>query len=114
MNKDFIFGLNDHNTNEVSVPEWNCTVKVRSFSGADRARLLRFHNDSKTRPNMLGDFNSLVCVLSVVDDAGDLMFTEKDISALNAKNGAALDRIAKAALAFNGLAAEAVQDAEKN
>ena len=49
----------------------------------------------------------MVCV----DAEGNNLFTEKDVPALAKKNGAALEKIVTAALAFNLMTEEAVLEA---
>jgi hypothetical protein len=112
--RDLIFNANDLTRKEVDVPEWGCKVYLRSWSGQDRARLLKLHHDSQKRPDVLGEFNAWVLVLSAVDQDGKPVFTDQDLTGLQKKSGAVLDRLAKDALELNGLTSGAVDAAEKN
>jgi hypothetical protein len=58
--------------------------------------------------------NALVMQMSVVDEEGNYIFTIDDIEAIqNTVNSHAIDRIVKEALALNGIATEAIGEAEK-
>ena len=101
--EDFVF-------EDISIPEWGGTVRIRSLSGAQRATLKKAVDaGSETADEM-------ICVMSIVDEDGNRIFNSSQIEALRKKNTKAITRIAKRALVISGMIdpAKAVEEAEKN
>jgi hypothetical protein len=102
LTRDQILGLDDLPREEVAVPEWGGSVYVRALTGGERHELSKLLGQ--------GDVTSAAIVaLFAVDAQGSRLFTEADVEALEAKNGAALDRIVAAALRFNTLTEDSVE-----
>lgn len=105
LTRDEILSLDDLPRQVVEVPEWKGTVYVRAMTGTERRQFfLHLANDTLTGAMM-------VCWCAC-DEAGHRLFEDGDVEALSQKHGKALDRIANAALKFNGLTAEAQDDAK--
>lgn len=104
-----ILALDDHETVECEVPEWNTTVRVGNWTGATRWRVLREWQEER-RPNLL----ALVAAVSVVDEQGERLFSDEDVPALAKKHAGALQRIFDTALRLNGLTQERVSDLGKD
>ena len=101
-------------TEVVFVPEWGGEVTVRALSGLERDtyemeiyRLKGTKIDWK-RENM----RARLVAATVVDDAGELMFSTADIAALGNKSAAALERIFVVAQRLSGLSKEDVEELE--
>ena len=101
--EDFVF-------EDISIPEWGGTVRIRSLSGAQRATLKKAI-DAGTETA-----DEMICVMCMVDDDGNRIFNSSQIEALRKKNTKAITRIAKRALVISGMIdpAKAVEEAKKN
>lgn len=112
--REKILGASDIRREQVHVPEWDATVEVRGLTGTQRAKLMKTGFDAKGAV----DFEKLypeLLVASVFDpETQQPVFTEADRDSLNGKSGAALERVAQAAMRLSGLSPEAAEQAEKN
>jgi hypothetical protein len=94
--------MDDLPREEVFIPEWKGNVYVRALTGAERDQLERMiAKDNVSR--------AAIVALCVVNEAGERLFTDKDVQKLATKHGSALERIVNAALAFNALTDEAIE-----
>lgn len=101
LKRDQIIGAEDRKYVEVDVPEWNGSVRIRSL---DAEQLLaqesvidkRNKGDKKANPitNLLS--------MSIVDENGNPLFTEKDMHELARKSHIVLKRIMDAVNKLNG------------
>jgi hypothetical protein len=107
LDREGLLALADRVIEEVQIPEWHAYVRIGSWDGATRWKVIRVWPSGGTAS---ADLNLLafVAVYSLVDEAGALLYTEQDIPALARKNARALDRIMTVALRINGLDAGAV------
>ena len=116
LTKSAILAANDLKTQDVDVPEWGGAVRVRAFSGRERdafeASLVR--GDGKDRKVDLTNMRARLVALSVVDEAGQRLFTDEEVDLLGAKSGAALDRVFAVAQELNGLSGADVEALVKN
>ncbi|WP_284459685.1 hypothetical protein [Cupriavidus campinensis] len=111
LSKAAILGAADLKTEDVEVPEWGGSVRVAVMSGLARDNWISRQGDGKVPYSV---FTARVLVSTVVDEDGQPVFDEADIETLRGKNQAAMDRVLAVALRLNGLAASAVEEAEKN
>lgn len=116
LTKSAILAADDLKTEDVDVPEWGGTVRVRAFSGRERdafeASLVR--GDGKDRKVDLTNMRARLVALTVVDESGQKVFTQDDVDLLGAKSGAALDRVFSVAQKLNGLSGADVEELTKN
>jgi hypothetical protein len=116
LTKSAILAADDLKTEDVDVPEWGGTVRVRAFSGRERdafeASLVR--GDGKDRKVDLTNMRARLVALTVVDESGQKVFTQDDVDLLGAKSGAALDRVFCVAQKLNGLSGADVEELTKN
>lgn len=116
LTKQQIQEADDHEIVDVDVPEWGGTVRVRSFSGDERDRfeeLVSARNKNPGGANYKGVRAFLVSQV-IVDEAGDLMFSEEDVKPLGRKSSRALSRIFDIACQMNGLTKKDVEELEGN
>lgn len=113
LTRDAILTAQDLTHEDVPVPEWGGTVRVRTLTGAERDTLGASMVDADGNPDLAGYRVRLVAA-SVVDEAGARLFGAADAAALGAKSAIALDRVAAAVERINGMGVEAVEAAEKN
>lgn len=116
LTKSAILSADDLKTEDVEVPEWGGTVRVRAFSGCERdafeASLVR--GDGKDRKVDLTNMRARLVALTVVDETGQKLFTHDDVDLLGSKSGAALDRVFAVAQKLNGLSGADVEELTKN
>ena len=115
LSKSAILGAVDLKTEDVHVPAWGGTVRIRTMTGQERdefrASIAAGESDSGVP---IGKFSAALLVATCVDDTGARLFTAGDMAALQAKSAASLDAPAAVAMRLNGLGGGAVEAAEKN
>lgn len=113
LTRDAILGIADLKSEDVDVPEWGGSVRVRTMTGAERDAFgasLR-NADGKVDP---ANYRAKLLIRCVVGDDGRPLFTDADLDALAGKSAPALDRLVAAAERLNTMGAAAVDTAEKN
>ena len=117
LTKDQILEAQDLQSESVEVKEWGGSVLVRTMTGADRdafeASMITTLADGTRKPNM-ANMRAKLVALTVVDDAGNLLFGVSDVDRLALKSASALERVFTAAQRINGLGAQAEDLAAKN
>lgn len=114
LTKEAILAATDLKFEEVEVPEWGGTVRVRSMTGADRDAFEQAILDARDAGGKLPNVRARLVAAALVDDAGVNLFTQADIEALGAKSIKALDRVYAVASRLNAIAPEDVEALEKN
>jgi len=109
--KETILTANDLELEEVKVPEWACSVYVRSMSGLERDS---FEAEMEGLDNKTENIRARLLVRCICDSGGERVFDDADAVDLGNKNGAALDRVFAVAMKHNPIGEEAVADLEKN
>lgn len=103
LSRDQILGADDRKTDEVEVPEWGGSVRIRSMSGAELQEYVRAVAETKDEVDNVDDVLLLVH-FSIVDDSGNRLFPAKDdVKLLAEKNIHVLNKIAQACMGVNGL-----------
>ena len=114
--KSAILCANDLQIEDVDVPEWGGSVRVRSFTGRERdafeASMVR--GDGRDRKVDLTNMRARLVGLTVIDETGQRLFTDDEVDLLGAKSGAALDRVFAIAQKLNGLSGADVEELSKN
>ena len=117
LTREAILAADDRSTEDIAVPEWGGTVRIRTLSGTDRERYItRMY---RLKPNDVGGVvvdqvniegaNVRLVALSIVDADGEPMFSESDVVALGQKSAPALDRVFQAATRLSRLSASIEQ-----
>jgi hypothetical protein len=105
LSRDDILNAQDIDTQDVPVPEWGGTVRLRCLSGTERDKyedsLAKMRNGQAV-PNIVNARARLVA-WSVVDSDGRRIFSDGDILRLGSKSGRALDRVFEAACKLSGI-----------
>ena len=109
--RDQILAASDIEREVVEVPEWDCTIEVRSPSGEARGRIAAVVNDTDANYQLL--YPALLLPSLFDPESGERIFGDDDGEVLNAKNGAILERLATVALRLSGVTVEAVEEAKK-
>lgn len=116
LSKEQITAADDRQWEDVDVPEWGGTVRLLGMSGTERnayqsSLVVIGPNGSVQRMNMADQLAKLVGKCLVGEDFQRL-FTDKEIKALGAKNGAVLERLGTICQRLSGLRKEDMEEAE--
>jgi hypothetical protein len=117
LNAAAILDADDVKFEDVPVPEWSGTVRVRSLSGTDRDAFEASNyelRDGKVAFNRENQRAKLVARALINPETGERLFTDLQIGQLGQKNAAVLDRLYEVAARLSGLAETSDEDAEKN
>jgi len=118
LTKAQILEVQDLPVEDVHVPEWGGMVRVRGLTGAERDRWelegLRLRGQRLEMNPGLDNFRARLVALCVIDEAGERLFSDRDVPRLSEKSGAVLDRLFDVARRLSGLTAADVDDLEKN
>lgn len=115
LSKSAILGASDLAFEDVPVPQWGGMVRVRMMTGVDRDAFRAAHAALDTDGELaVGKFSAMLLAFTCVDESGQLLFTLKDVEALQTKSARSLDMPATVAMRLNGLGGKAVEDATKN
>jgi hypothetical protein len=113
LTKEQILGADDRRTEDVEVPEWGGTVRVRALSGRERdayeAGIVQVRGDG-SRNVTLENIRSRLVSLTVVDESGERIFSDGDVKALGEKSAAALERVFDVARKLSGLSEDDVEE----
>ena len=113
LSKSSILSINDLKHEDVHVPAWGGTVRVRTMTGQERDE---FRNAISTEEGgvPVGKFAAALLVATLTDEAGARLFSADDMDSLRKKSAASLDAPAGVAMRLNGLGGQAVEEAVKN
>jgi hypothetical protein len=106
--RDQILGADDLPVEEVEVPEWGVTVRVRTMMGYERDAFEASVVQGEKRN--LDNLRARLCAMCIVDEDGNRVFSESDAEALGRKNAGALDRVFAVAQRLNGMSKQDVDD----
>jgi hypothetical protein len=103
-------------TEDLYVPEWNGTVRVRTLSGAERDAFEAASVQARgnNRSVNLANLRARLAVLCLVDADGNRLFSDLDAVGLGMKSAKALARVYDVAARLNGLTAEDAEELAKN
>ena len=112
LSKEDILNSNDLVMETVNVPEWGGDILVQSMTGSERDELERsvYHDGIKDFDNI----RAKLCVMSIVDEDGDKLFSLADIKDLGQKNCKALDRVFAVAKRLSGIGKQEILALKKN
>lgn len=111
--RDQIFAADDIRKEVVEIPEWGCSIEVRSLNGADRARILETGVDAAGNVSLQSVYPEMVIASAHDPETGEQIFDHSDKDGLMAKNALAIDRIAVVAVKLSGLESDSVDEAGK-
>lgn len=116
LSKQAILAAQDLVTEDVEVPEWGGTVRVRTLTGKERdafeASLTS--GEGRRRKADLVNIRAKLVGMCMVDETGSREFDDGEVVALGAKSAAALDRVFSVCQRLNGIGASDVDQLAKN
>lgn len=114
LSKFQILGVNDLKTEDVSVPEWGGSVRVRAMTGFDRDAFSESLAKDSDGNVDLSNYRAKLLSKCIVDESGDLVFTDSDVGALGKKSASAIAAVFAVAERLNGSGSAAVAEIKKN
>ena len=118
LTRDQILNLKDIKTKKLFVPEWDEIVYIRQLTRGEQDVYLKrqygsasLKQDSRAKNQEFAKFNiyghdAFLCVCGICNEKGEKIFTEKDIKALEERNGEAIGFIANEIVEFSGMSKE--------
>lgn len=116
LSRDAILKADDLSFEDVEVPEWGGSVRVRALSGHDRDEFeasMATMRGKKLVPDT-ENIRAKLVARCLIDEQGDPMFSQRDVWELGKKSAAALDRIFEVASRLSGLDADDIEELEGN
>lgn len=118
-----ILNASDIEIELVEVPEWGGSVWVKGMTGAERDKYeadmfpisVRERSDrekkfGESKPLNLTDLRAKLCSMTICNEKGVRLFTEKDIKALTKKSAAGLQRVFVVAQRLSGITDEDIKE----
>ena len=103
--RDTIQQADDLQTEDLTIPEWDVTIRVKAMTGRQRMKLVE-QTQAKNKDHFYSD---ILIALCYDPDTGEPVFDPADRDWLMGKSGAVLETIAKTAIEISGVS---VDDAE--
>lgn len=102
--RDLILQSDDIPVEVITVKQWgDVELEIRGMNGRDRAKLLRGSMDENNELDFEKLYPLLILSCSFDPETGEKVFTEKDLDALNAKSGAALESVGQVCARLSGM-----------
>jgi hypothetical protein len=115
LKREDILKADDLPFEDVDVPEWGGTVRVRALMASERDRWEAMtYLDSKGNVTTPQDIRAKLVAFCCVDEEGNRLFTEDDISALAKKSARAMNRLWTVASRLSAVIASDIDALTKN
>lgn len=116
LNKEQIKSVSDLETQDVEVPEWGGTVRLKSLTGAERDRFEASVVQGQGRNTTVNmqNLRAKLVAQSAIGEDGKPLFTEDDVKWLGEKSAKALNRLFNAAQQLSGLSESDVKELAGN
>lgn len=110
--RDTIFGSQDLVIEELFIPEWNSTVRIRSLTAMERDEFEHSMLDQRGRRTKIDAHNirAKLAVLCLVDGNGARLFKNEEYLQLGLKNASALSRIYNKSQELSGVTDEDIEE----
>ena len=124
LSRSDILAAADLKFEDVDVPEWGGTVRIRELTGTQRDQIeaamvtvkMEPDDKGKSKPtpefdkSAMETFRARIASYSIVDEENKRVFTDADIFALGEKGSAALQRVYDVALGISGFSESDVEE----
>jgi hypothetical protein len=116
LSKDAIWQTDDRQFEDVYVPEWNGSVRLKGLTGAERdafeaASVKQVGNTAQLNKR---NFRARLVALCAINENGEPLFEPSDVIHLGQKSAKALDRLFDSALRLNGMSPNDVDKLTEN
>lgn len=115
LSRAAILEVEDLEFEEIEIPEWGGTIRIRVATAAERARFVMDLNRAESESD--ADLKGLRFLTRViVDERNERVFEDKDAEELGRKHYKAIDQVSAVAFRLAGLSMDenAIEEAEKN
>jgi hypothetical protein len=113
LSREQILTASDIRTEDVEVPEWGGSVRVRALTGVERdayeTTIVNIRSDGSKVMN-LRNLRARLVAVSCVDEDGNRLFTDADAMELGNRSASALERVFDVAQKLSGLSASDVEE----
>jgi hypothetical protein len=109
LTREQILAVQDRKTETVPVPEWGGEVLVASMMGDARDKL-EAQIASTDGPRRFERMRAKMVSAAVVDESGNLLFSETDVPALGKKSALALQRVFNVAMRLSGFRRDDIEE----
>lgn len=109
--RDRILSADDIGRTTIEVPEWGCELEVRTVTAGERSKMIRSALTDEGTLDTTTLFPMLIIGSCFDPETGEQVFEADDITALQGKSAAAVERVGQKAMEMSGMTSEAV-DAE--
>ncbi len=99
LSRDDIFSAKDLTFQEVEIPQWGGSVRIKVMSIAEQIAFERLNKAKKDDSELVFALLSQCCV----DEGGNHLFEEKDVVELNKKSSVPVLALFKACLDLNSM-----------
>jgi hypothetical protein len=113
LNKKAILGADDLKHEDVEMPQWGGTVRVRMMTGAERDEFRTVIADSEGAVP-IGRFSAALLAITLIGEDGARLFTMDEVDQLAEKSAGSIDKPAAVAMRLNGLGGASTEEAAKN
>src|SRR5574340_602108 len=113
LTREQILQAQDLKTQDVDVPEWGGTVRVRMMTGTERDAIGAALIGPDRKPDMR-QYRIRLLAACIVGEDGAPLFGQDEIEQLGRKSSLALDRVYRVAEELNDGGAAAVEAAQGN
>lgn len=116
LSREAILSAPDLETEDVAVPEWGGTVRVKSLTAAQRDAFeaSSIKGKGKNQTVNYANVRARLLALTIVDEDGAPLFEHSDVKALGEKNAGAVDRLFEVASRLSGVGEEDVEELAGN
>lgn len=126
LSKEGILKAQDLRFEDVAVPEWGGTVRIKAMTARelDRYEIAKLPDLSgvsvqnvdflETMKGRIGNVRATLVAHTAIDAEGKLLFSAEDVAALGEKNAGALDRLFQVAQRLNAIGEQAAGAIAKN
>lgn len=113
LSRDQIILADDSRTEDVSVPEWGGTVRVKEMTASARDAFEQSLLGKDRKPS-LADARAKLAASCICDEKGDLLFSQADVVVLGRKSAKALDRVISVIQRINAMSDDELEESVKN
>jgi len=110
LSAEQILNADDLEIEDVEVPEWGGTVRVRGMSGTDRDKFEASMLDKSmevSKDSALDRYRAKLAAYCIVDEAGKRLFrSDAEVKRLGEKSATALSRVVEVAMRLSALTKE--------
>lgn len=101
--REKILAASDIKFEDVPVPEWDCTLRVKGMNGTRRSKLLEDTIDKTGQVDMAKFYPEIVAMTACDPETDEPIFTLDDVEALGNKSGAVMELLASTAMKLSGM-----------